>query len=42
VQIAEPAVTASAKVPEGTRPGETVTLTLESVDVAKGQVVLVA
>ncbi|WP_298867581.1 RNB domain-containing ribonuclease [uncultured Microbacterium sp.] len=42
VQIAEPAVTASAKVPEGTRPGETVTLTLESVDVAKGQVMLVA
>lgn len=42
VQIAEPAVTASATVPEGAKPGETVTLTLESVDVAKGQVVLAA
>jgi hypothetical protein len=40
VQIAEPAVTASAKVPDGTKPGDTVTLTLRSVDVAKGQVVL--
>jgi hypothetical protein len=40
VQIAEPAVTASAKVPDGTKPGDTVTLTLQSVDIAKGQVVL--
>lgn len=39
VQIAEPAVTASAKVPEGTKPGETVILSLESVDIATGQIV---
>lgn len=38
VQIAEPAVTASAPIPAGTGPGDTVTLTLESVDVAKGEV----
>ncbi|WP_313356629.1 RNB domain-containing ribonuclease [Microbacterium sp.] len=38
VQIAEPAVTASAPIPAGTTPGDTVTLTLESVDVAKGEV----
>ncbi|MDT0156898.1 RNB domain-containing ribonuclease [Microbacterium sp. ARD32] len=36
VQIAEPAVTASAPVPADAKPGESVTLTLESVDVAKG------
>lgn len=38
VQIAEPAVTASAPVPVGTAPGETVTLTLERVDVAKHEI----
>ncbi|GAA3926062.1 RNB domain-containing ribonuclease [Microbacterium soli] len=38
VQIADPAVTTSAPVPEGTAPGETVTLTLESVDVARGEI----
>ncbi|MGN7976765.1 RNB domain-containing ribonuclease [Microbacterium sp. 22195] len=38
VQIAEPAVTASAPVRAGTAPGDTVTLKLTSVDVAKGEV----
>lgn len=38
VQIAEPAVTASAPVPVGTAPGETVTLTLERVDIAKHEI----
>lgn len=38
VQIADPAVTASAPVPAGTTPGETVTLRLTGVDVAKGEI----
>lgn len=38
VQIADPAVTASAHVPAGTTPGETVTLHLVGTDVAKGEV----
>jgi exoribonuclease R len=38
VQIAEPAVTASAPVRAGTAPGDTVTLKLTSVDIAKGEV----
>jgi exoribonuclease R len=38
VQIVEPAVTATAPIPAGTTPGDTVTLTLESVDVGKGEV----
>lgn len=38
VQIAEPAVTATAPVPAGTAPGATVTLALAGVDIAKGEV----
>lgn len=38
VQIADPAVTASAPVPAGTKPGETITLTVRSADIAKGEV----
>ena len=38
VQIAEPAVTATAPVAAGTTPGTTVSLTLTGVDVAEGTV----
>jgi len=38
VQIVDPAVTASAHVPTGTAPGDTVTLRLVGTDVAKGEV----
>ncbi|MGF2948344.1 RNB domain-containing ribonuclease [Microbacterium alcoholitolerans] len=38
VQMAEPAVTATAPVPAGTIPGETVSLRLVSADIAKGAV----
>src|SRR5690606_2824387 len=38
VQLAEPAVTATAPVPAGTTPGATVTLHLVDADVAKGEV----
>lgn len=40
VQIADPAVTASATVPAGVSPGQTVSLRVISVDIAQGQVVL--
>lgn len=38
VQIAEPAVTASAPVPAGTQPGEVVSLRLVRADIARGEV----
>jgi len=38
IQIAEPAVTASAPVPPGTKPGDTVTVQLVSADIAKGEI----
>jgi exoribonuclease R len=38
IQIADPAVTASAPVPAGTKPGDTVSLTVVSADIAKGEV----
>ncbi|CAH0139216.1 RNB domain-containing ribonuclease [Microbacterium sp. Bi121] len=38
IQIADPAVAASAPVPAGTKPGDTVTLTVVSADIAKGEV----
>ncbi|WP_102191838.1 RNB domain-containing ribonuclease [Microbacterium aurantiacum] len=37
IQIAEPTVTASAPVPAGTAPGDTVSLTLVRADIAKGE-----
>lgn len=36
IQIAEPAVTASAPVPEGTKPGDTIVLRLVRTDIAEG------
>lgn len=38
IQLADPAVTATAPVPAGTAPGETVTVHLVRTDVAKGEV----
>lgn len=38
VQIADPAVTATAPVPAGTKPGETVSVHLVRADIAKGEV----
>ncbi|GAA1529332.1 exoribonuclease R [Microbacterium ginsengiterrae] len=38
VQIAEPAVTASAPIPVGTKPGTTVRLRVVAADIAKGEV----
>lgn len=38
IQIADPAVTASAPVPAGAKPGETVSLTVVRADIAKGEV----
>lgn len=38
VQIADPAVTASAPVPAGTKPGDTVSVRLVRADIAKGEV----
>ena len=37
IQIADPAVTASAPVPAGAKPGETVSLTVVRADIAKGE-----
>lgn len=38
IQIADPAVTASAPVPAGTKPGTTLPLTVVSADIARGEV----
>ncbi|WP_300264738.1 RNB domain-containing ribonuclease [Microbacterium sp.] len=38
IQIADPAVTASAPVPVGTKPGDTVSVQLVRADIAKGEV----
>lgn len=38
IQIADPAVTASAPVPAGTKPGDSVILRVERADIAKGEV----
>ncbi|WP_460800453.1 RNB domain-containing ribonuclease [Microbacterium sp. GXF6406] len=38
IQIAEPAVTATAPVPAGTQPGDTVSLTVVRADIARGEV----
>lgn len=38
IQIAHPAVTASAPVPAGTKPGDSVSVTLVRADIAKGEV----
>jgi len=38
IQIADPAVTASAPIPAGTKPGDTISVQLVRADIAKGQV----